>query len=82
MLLAEQHEVDGGINCARGPSTRHDTGAVGTMMCALREQCHEQKRCTGGGGSRQSSREAARARSWHAGLACVVAAAVQYYRKP
>ena len=82
MLLAEPHEVDGGITCARGPSTRHVRGAAGMKVRALCEHCHEQERCTGGGGSRQSSREAARARSWHAGLACVVAAAGRYYCKP
>ena len=82
MLLAEQHEVDGGITCARGPSTWHVRGAAGMKVHALREHCHEQERCTGGGGRRQSSRETARARSWHAGLACVVAAAGRYSRKP
>ena len=51
-------------------------------MCALREQCHEQERCTVGGCSRQSNRDAARARSWHSGLACVLAAAGRYSRKP
>jgi len=65
VLLAKQHEVDGAFTCVRGPSTRHVTGAVGMKMCVLREQCHEQERCTVGGCSRQSNRDAARARSWH-----------------
>ena len=82
MLLAQQHEVDGAFTCARGPSTRHVTGAAGMKMCALREQCHEQERCTVGGCSRQSNRDAARARSWHSGLACVLAAGSRYSRKP
>ena len=63
MLRAEQHEVDGIITCARGSSTQHVTGAAGMNVHALSWQYHEQERCTGGGGSRQSSREAARARS-------------------
>ena len=69
MLLAEQHDVDVSFTCTRGPSTRHVAGAAGMIVHALSSQWHEQKRCTGGGGSWQSSRETARAGSWHRGAA-------------
>ena len=82
MVRAEQHEVDGTITCARGPSTEHVTGAAGMIVHALSWLYHGQERCTGGGGSRQSSREAARVRSCHAGLASVVAAGGRYSRLP
>ena len=69
MLLAEQHEVDGGLTCARGPSTWYVRGAAVMKMHALGERFHEHERCTVGGGNWQSSREATRTRSWHSVLA-------------